>query len=547
MGQMITVGYSTRKSNPEFTEYLKKSCGFKKINVIEKINNGEKSLSQIYNEILSESTTDIVVFCHDDIYFDTPGWYYKLLKHFQKTDYGILGVAGTTNMSETGRWWETNKRKNMIGIVNHESGGKKWTSKYSEDFNNGIKQSVIVDGLFIAVNKQRIKSNFIESFKGFHFYDISFCFENHIQGIKVGVITNIRITHKSIGETNEQWEKNRIQFVEKYKNNLPSKAPFDPNKKIKVLLSCLFFREFTGSELYVFELAKSLMKLNCSVTVLSQIGGPLTDMAKKIGIKCFSYENAPGFKLGDGVWSFNGPNGNEVSKLNSLYKISDVDFDIIHIQHKPVAERIINMYPEIDIIYTIHSEVIDLENPVKHDSIKKYIAIRPEIKKYMEDYFDINGDLIEVIYNPVDNEKFKHSNIKEEDCLVFVGTIDYLREKTIKDLVEKTKERGMELWIIGQNKSNYLQDVLQNSHVKHFPPTWNVEQYITKCKETAGVQLGRTTIESWMCNKPSWIYKVDSNGDILEIIKTEPPSDIEKYYSINVAHQIKNEYIKILS
>ena len=31
---MITVGYSTRTPNPEFTEYLKKSSGFKKINVI---------------------------------------------------------------------------------------------------------------------------------------------------------------------------------------------------------------------------------------------------------------------------------------------------------------------------------------------------------------------------------------------------------------------------------------------------------------------------------------------------------------------------------
>ena len=546
---MITVGYSTRKSNPEFTEYLKKSSGFKKINVIEKINNGEKSLSQVYNEILSESTTDIIVFCHDDIYFDTPGWYYKLLKHFQKTDYGILGVAGTTDMSETGRWWETNKRKNMIGIVNHESGGKKWTSKYSEDFNNGIKQSVIVDGLFIAVNKQRIKSNFIESFKGFHFYDISFCFENHIQGVKVGVITNVRITHKYIGETNEQCEENRIQFAEKYKNNFPAKVPFDPNKRIKVLLSCLFFGGFTGSELYVFELAKSLMKLNCSVTVLSQIGGPLTDMAKKIGIKCLSYENAPGFKLGDGVWSFNGPNGKEVSKLNTLYKISDVDFDIIHVQHKPVAERILGMYPDINMICTIHSEVMskNLEDPIINNSIKKYIAIRPEIKEHLINNFDIPENMIEIIYNPIDNEKFKHKDIKEENCLVFVGTIDYLREKAIKDLIEKTKNDGLELWLIGENKSNYLEDILQNSHVKHFPPTWNVEQYVTKCKETAGIQLGRTTIEGWMCNKPGWIYKVDSNGDILEITKNEPPSDIEKYYSLNVANQIKEEYIKILS
>ena len=68
---MITVGYSTREHNPQFIEYLKKSSGNKKIQVIEKINNGEKSLSQVYNEILEESTNDLVVLCHDDIYFDT--------------------------------------------------------------------------------------------------------------------------------------------------------------------------------------------------------------------------------------------------------------------------------------------------------------------------------------------------------------------------------------------------------------------------------------------------------------------------------------------
>ena len=216
---MITIGYSTRTSNPKFIEYLKKSSGNKKIEVIEKINNGEKSLSQVYNEILDEANTDIVVLCHDDIYFDTTSWYYKLKTHFENSDYGILGVAGTTNMSETGRWWETNRRKNMIGIVNHESGGKKWTSKYSEDFGKSIRQTVIVDGLFIALSKSRIKNNFDEKFKGFHFYDLAFCFKNHLDGVKVGVITNIRLTHKSIGQTNEQWEENRIQFVETYKNN----------------------------------------------------------------------------------------------------------------------------------------------------------------------------------------------------------------------------------------------------------------------------------------------------------------------------------------
>jgi len=542
---MITVGYSTRESKPEFIEYLKKSSGFKKIEVIEKINNGDKSLAQTYNEILSEAKTDIVVLCHDDIYFDTNSWYHKLVKHFDKSDFGIIGMAGTTYMPSSGMWWED--RRKMIGIVNHESEGKKWTSKYADDLNNNIKQTIIIDGLFIAIHKKRIKHNFIEEFEGFHFYDIPFCFENHISGVKVGVITNIRITHKSIGQTNDQWEKNRILFSEKYKNNLPTKLLFDPTSRIKVLLSCLNFKTFTGSELYVFELAKELKKLNCSVTVLSQIGGPLTDMAKKLGIKCLSFEEAPGFKLGDGKWGFNTQEGFKPSTENVLYRVSEVDFDVIHMQHKPVAERMIQFYPEINKIYSIHSEVIELEDPIKHESIKKYIAIRPEIKDYIINKFEIPEKEVEVIYNPIDNDKFKPKpTVKSENSVLFVGTIDYLRKETILDLMERTKKEGKELWLVGEDKSNYLQQVLYEQHVKHFPPTWSVENFISKCQETAGIQLGRTTIEGWMCGKPSWIYKVDSGGFILSQEKFDPPADIEKYYATNIAQQIKNEYVKIL-
>ena len=542
---MITVGYSTRKHNPQFIEYLKKSSGFKKIEVIEKINNGEKSLSQVYNEILEESKTDIVILCHDDIYFDTSSWFHKIKTHFEKSDYGILGLAGTTNMPETGRWWDN--RKTMIGIVNHESEGKKWTSKYSDDFGKSIKPTVVVDGVFIALSKSRIKHTFDEEFKGFHFYDIAFCYRNYLEDVKVGVITNIRITHKSIGQTNQQWEDNRQFFVQKYGENLPSKIPFDINKRLKVLLSCISFRNFTGSELYVFELAKSLIKLNCSVTVLSQIGGPVTDMAKKLGIKCVSFENAPGFKVGDGQWGMNTPEGFKPSTPNMLYRISEVDYDILHFQHKPVAERVLSMYPELPKISAIHSEVISLEDPVVDPTIKKYIAIRPEIKEHMINNFEIPEEMIEVVYNPVDNEKFQTKSVSEENYVLFVGTIDYLRKESILDLIEYTREIGKELWLVGEDNGNYLQNLLLEDHVKHFPSTWKIEDFILKSYETAGIQLGRTTIESWMCGKPSWIYKVDKGGFILSKERHEPPSDIEKYYAMNVAQQIKDKYIKILS
>jgi glycosyltransferase involved in cell wall biosynthesis len=542
---MLTIAYSTREHKPEFIEYLKKSSGFKKIEVIEKVNDGSKSLAQVYNEILSEAKTDIIVFCHDDIYFDTTGWYHKLMKHFDKSDYGIIGMAGTTSMPSSGKWWED--RKKMIGIVNHESGGKKWESKYSESINNNIGQTIIVDGLFIAVDKRKIKKTFNEEFKGFHFYDIPFCFENHLEGVKIGVITNIRLTHKSIGQTNEQWEENRLLFETKYKNHLPLKLPFNPEKRMKVLISCLFFRTFTGSELYVYELAKSLLKQNCDVTVMSQIGGPLTDMAKRAGIKCITFEQAPGFKLGDGVWTFNAGNGVQVSTPNMMYRISDVNFDIIHMQHKPVAERMIQFYPEIDKVYSIHSEVIDLEDPIKHESIKKYIAIRPEIKEHMINNFEIPEEEIEVIYNPVDNEKFKPKQTKTQEAVLFVGTIDYLRRETIMDLIDYTRDNNKELWLMGEDKNNYLPALLSQEHVKHFKPSWNVEKLINECSETAGIQLGRTTIESWLCGKPSWIYKVNSLGSIESKDKFEPPTDLEKYYTDNVASQIKEIYLSSLS
>ena len=542
---MITIGYSTRQSNPHFQEYLKKSCGHPKVQVIEKVNPNGRSLTEVYNEILNESTTDIVVLCHDDIYFDKNGWGNYILNHFKRTDYGILGVAGSTSLPKSGMWWED--RRKMVGIVNHEHEGKKWESKYSRSLGKDIFPTIIVDGLFIVVHKQRIKQNFDETVKGFHMYDVDFCFRNYLDGVKVGVLFDIRVTHKSIGVTNNEWEKNRILFSEKFVKELPVKIPKSKNDKLNILLSCLNFKTFTGSEVYVYELAKNLVKLGHNVTVLSEIGGPLTEMAKKSGIKVFSFQEPPGFKKGDGVWSVQTPNGFEKSKEGMLYKITETNFDIIHVQHEPVSNLILQLYPKEEKIATIHSEVIDLEKPVLNETIKRYISIRPEIKKYIQDYYDIPENKIEVVYNPVDNNRFKNTNKPNKNYLLFVGTIDYLRENTIRDLIEYTKENSLELWLVGEKKSDYLDEIKQIEHVKWFPPTWNTEKYVSEAKETAGILLGRTTIESWMCGKNSWIYDVDSNGHILSKNLKSPPEDINKFSSSYVTEKILENYLLVIN
>lgn len=215
---MITVVYSTRTPNKEFQNHINKTIGVKDFEIIEIVNNGEFSLTECYNQGLDRSKNNIVVFCHDDIILGE-GWGKKILKHFKNTDYGILGKAGTTDMPEIGRWWQDSTK--MVGIVSHSHEGKTWENRYSNNFSDEIIETIILDGLFFVVHKERIKERFDESFKGFHFYDIDFTFNNHINGVKVGVMFDFKITHKSIGKTNDEWEKNREQFVEKYKEKLP--------------------------------------------------------------------------------------------------------------------------------------------------------------------------------------------------------------------------------------------------------------------------------------------------------------------------------------
>ena len=219
---MISVVYCTRETNPQHTADIMKSSGLpKQIEVIEIVNNGE-ALTKAYNRGLKLASNDIVVFMHDDIEFENNGWGNKLIKHFDNNpEFGILGLAGTTDLPETGRWWDD--RSKMVGIVNHKHEGKKWESRYSKSWNNDLTEVVVVDGLFFAVHKKRIKHVFDENIDGFHFYEVDFVVSNYLSGVKVGVMYNIRVTHRSIGATNEQWESNRKQFVEKHKDSLPAK------------------------------------------------------------------------------------------------------------------------------------------------------------------------------------------------------------------------------------------------------------------------------------------------------------------------------------
>lgn len=414
---MITIGYSTRKSSDEFKELIRKSSGLPKIEIVEKVNSEGRSLTEVYNEILNEASNDIVVLCHDDIYFDTKNWANKILKHFNKSEYGILGVAGTISMPKSGMWWED--RTTMIGIVNHENGGKKWESKYSKNLEDKVKNVIIVDGLFLCVHKKRIQTNFNESVIGFHFYDVNFCFENFIKGVKIGVIFDVRITHKSIGMTNEKWEENRLLFSKKFSDYLPKKITKNSEELLTVLVS-------VENELILqSDLISRLTELpeNWEIHIVSNLK---KIKLKNKNIKLIEKNQIPKTKIGDGRWSLT-INGNTIPSVDKvLYNTNGSFYDMIIHDNNKEFNYIKTAYPNL--IKLKLSNNLNLVNSTEilnhlNSDLKKNIKI-----KILSNYSSYGGSTVAFINltNELNNCGY--------DC-TFYGPHNYHLDKCKSDLI----------------------------------------------------------------------------------------------------------------
>lgn len=217
---VVFSSHLSEEENQKFIKHVSNTIGVKH-KVVCYPNFNQFSLPQIYNLAIKEhnNETAIMVFCHNDIAIKTQTWGKLLLNKFNNSKFSIIGVAGTTYLAENGVWWHD--RSKMCGVVEHTDGLKTWVSEYAAPRNGFTKPVVLVDGLFIAVDCNNIEHQWDEEFRGFHLYDLSFCVPNYLDGCEIGVTTDIRILHQSVGMTNQQWDENRKQFVEKYKEELP--------------------------------------------------------------------------------------------------------------------------------------------------------------------------------------------------------------------------------------------------------------------------------------------------------------------------------------
>jgi hypothetical protein len=202
------------------------------------IDNSENkySLCKAYNLGIVLSKFEHLCFVHEDVYFHTQNWGKKIMKHLQKPDTGILGIAGGDLATVVPTIWSA--YNTTTNIIQSDHTGKKPTKKMcsAENSENTSKSVVLLDGVFLCANRTLFDFiKFDESIKGFHGYDYDITIQSFLTGHYNYVVFDIIIEHFSTGNINDEFYRNLITIYKKWEKQLPlfeRSIPKDIQKKL---------------------------------------------------------------------------------------------------------------------------------------------------------------------------------------------------------------------------------------------------------------------------------------------------------------------------
>ena len=179
-------------------------------------------LSAIYNEVIEKSKGDpaILIFAHDDLYILDFHWMNTIFNGL--TIFGIVGLAGNKRRVPfqpggyfIDRDFTPDDLVNLSGVVGH---GTSFPPENISVFGNPFQEVKLLDGLFLAASSEILIKNhlkFDDRFK-FHFYDLDFCRQAEIRGIRMGTIP-LSLIHQSGGNFgSEEWKQSYQNYLQKW-------------------------------------------------------------------------------------------------------------------------------------------------------------------------------------------------------------------------------------------------------------------------------------------------------------------------------------------
>ena len=501
---------------------------------------GSISAGIAYNQAIDCAKNNIVVFMHQDVFlpegWDTKLW--NIIEELEKIDpnWGVLGCVGITKKTNciTGHMY-CNVVKKIIG----ESGSFIEASSLDESVliirkNSGLRFDSLIPGftvygldLCLEAEDKGLKNYAISNFcihntKPYLYPDIFWLGVDYIRNKwnkKLPIRTTWATLYKNTIEMNKE-RKNREKKALSRKADLIQDLPafyegmmpqlgipisnkVAVSKSLRVLLATgTRFENLTGTHMGYYELAIELKRLGHNVVLASAaFSGIFLEKIQKEEIVHYDIWNIP----------------------------KELEFDVIHLSQLCETSFLLDQFPHAVAVGGIHSTVYDADKPLKDDRISCFIANRESVASHWSEELDIPLEKFSIVSSALDFDRFTPDDSKVQKnpkFILYAGTMNDLRQKSLCDIALKAKERDMEVYVVG--------DVLISKkklpdNIHFFPPTWDIENYVQACTETVGVFLGRTTREGWACNKPGWVYIVDKNGEILSYERILPPENMNIY------------------
>jgi hypothetical protein len=286
---------------------------------------------------------------------------------------------------------------------------------------------------------------------------------------------------------------------------------------MKILLACINTNGLGGSELYHYELARELDLAGHDVTLFT--------------LRQIDWTNEVRLKL------------QHVRQLDTTNLDITEKYDIIVASQPQVNIFMLEHFKDTPIVSIIHSEIRS-EDPVLDPRISHYIAIRQPIVDMLIDEYKISADKISLIYNPIDTSRFNSAETAklERHSGIFVGEVmDPIRFKAVQHLVAQCIENDWDLYLMSDSCYDF-----KHPNIKYVDKRWDTENLVQMMHFTAGILLGRTTLEGWCCDVPGYMYIIDIHGNILDI-ETNAPDNIKTLCdSKHVAQQHINLYQTII-
>lgn len=262
---------------------------------------------------------------------------------------------------------------------------------------------------------------------------------------------------------------------------------------MKILLGCLNANGLGGSELYHYELARELYAAGHDITLFTM---RQIDWMDQVRLKL-----------------------QHVRQLDLTNLDMSEKYDIIVASQPQVNLFMLEQFKDTPIISIIHSEIRS-EDPVLDPRIAHYIAIRKPIADMLIDTYKIPKNKVSLIYNPIDRSRFNEDEAEklERYSGIFVGEVlDPIRFKAVQHIVQQCIENDWDLYIMSESRYDF-----NHPNIKYVDKRWDTENLVQMMNFTAGILLGRTTLEGWCCGVPGYMYIIDIHGNIQSIETTAP-------------------------